>query len=167
MNNDTSESLYIQLSTDNLIVAISVDDADLAKYPWHAKIMSGRPYACRNYGVRFYSGAMHRIIMERMLGRKLGKLERVDHADNNPLNNRRSNLRLATTSQNCANTKIYKNNTSGVKGVSYFKRENRWQATITYQRKFIHLGYYKTFEEAVEARQQAALKYFGEFARLE
>lgn len=81
----------------------------------------------------------------------------IDHHDGNGLNNRRSNLRFATRQQNSRNTKKL--------GYSFIKRINRWHARICIDNKEINLGYYKTEEEALEARKRAEKKYFGEFSR--
>jgi hypothetical protein len=89
----------------------------------------------------------------------------IDHIDGEPSNNRWANLRPATASQNQANAKRSKNNKSGFKGVSLFKRTGRWHAQITVNRRNIHLGYFDTAEAAHAAYCAAASKHFGEFAR--
>lgn len=89
----------------------------------------------------------------------------VDHRDGSPLNNQIENLRAATNSQNCANSKISKSNTSGYKGVTRQKQNQKWLAQIMVNRERIHLGYYNTKEAAAFAYQLAAKKYFREFAR--
>ena len=61
----------------------------------------------------------------------------IDHKDNDQLNNRIENLRPATRSQNCSNTGIGKKNTSGVKGVSWSKRNNKWRGIKPYPRIFL------------------------------
>ncbi|WP_411842131.1 HNH endonuclease [Salinicoccus sp. HZC-1] len=90
--------------------------------------------------------------------------EFVDHRNRNPLDNRKQNLRLATPSDNARNSKIQRNNKSGVAGVRRVPNYNTWNARIIVNNKYIHLGNYKTFEEAVAARKEAESKYFGEFA---
>jgi len=89
----------------------------------------------------------------------------VDHIDGNPSNNKIENLRLATRSENLGNTKIQKNNTTGFKGVSFYKRTCKFQSRIQKNKKLVHLGFFDTPEEAHEAYKQAAIKHFGEFAR--
>ncbi len=110
---------------------------------------------------------LHRIIMERMLGRKPLKAETVDHINGNGLDNRRGNLRIATQSQNCANTKLSKRNTTGFKGVSCSKPNQKWTAGIRANGRQIHLGTFTSPESAHEAYKAAAIKYRGEFARFE
>ena len=75
----------------------------------------------------------------------------IDHIDRNPLNNCRTNLRFATQREQNINQGMKSNNTSGVKGVSWFKARNKWLAQI--DGKFV--GHYSSFEKACEARVQA------------
>ena len=78
--------------------------------------------------------------------------------------NRKSNLRICTTQENCMNSPLYKNNTSGVTGVTWHKRDKVWQARIKVGYKYIHLGNFDSFEDAVKARKNGEEKYFGEFS---
>lgn len=89
----------------------------------------------------------------------------VDHIDGNQLNNCRKNLRICSRTQNVRNSELSKNNTSGYKGVSFDKARQKWQAKITVCRKPIYLGRYDTVQEAADAYDEAALMYFGEYAR--
>lgn len=90
---------------------------------------------------------------------------RVDHRNGDGLDNRRDNLRYATTSQNCGNQRVGRNNTSGYKGVTP-RPSGKWRARIMYQRQCQHLGEYETKEDAARAYNEAALRLFGPFARL-
>ena len=89
-----------------------------------------------------------------------------DHKDGNGLNNAWSNIRIATHSQNGANSKIKSNNSSGFKGVSRTKNGKRWRTYITLNGKQKNLGVFDTAEEASINYELAALNIFGEFARL-
>lgn len=89
----------------------------------------------------------------------------IDHIDMDRANNRLSNLRLATPSQNGANRGRQKNNSSGLKGVAWNKGAKRWRAQIKANGKRRHLGYFDTAEEAHAAYQEAAASLFGDFAR--
>jgi hypothetical protein len=91
----------------------------------------------------------------------------IDHRDGNPTNNRLTNLRIATFSQNNANRCRPRQNTSGFKGVSPSGRSKKWKATIRKDHQTIHLGNFATPEAAHEAYMAAAHKLFGEFARAE
>lgn len=100
---------------------------------------------------------LHRFLMNNPLGYE------VDHIDLNPLNNRRSNLRICTHRQNQCNQPPQCNNTSGVTGVSYYRPRKKYRARIKTFQNEIHLGYYMTFEEAVQARKAGMKLLFGEF----
>ena len=105
---------------------------------------------------------LHRFIMDCPSGMV------VDHIDGNPLNNTRSNLRICTPAQNAMNKKPYKNKTAtrykGVYTVTGCK--NKWQAQINYNKKYLYLGSFDSQEKAAEAYNNAAIKYYGEFAHL-
>jgi len=89
----------------------------------------------------------------------------IDHENLNKSDNKWSNLRAATRSQNGANTSLQRNNTSGYKGVHWFSPRNRWRAMITVERKQISLGLFKDPYVAHLVYVAAAQKYFGQFAR--
>jgi hypothetical protein len=91
----------------------------------------------------------------------------IDHIDRNPLNNKKSNLRFATKSTNAMNVKIRKDNTSGIKGVSWNKKKERWEVYINKNKNRIKLGYFKELKLAALERANAELKFFGEFANKE
>jgi hypothetical protein len=90
----------------------------------------------------------------------------VDHANCNTLDNRRSNLRICSQSENRFNSRKSKSNTSGYKGVSYSNQAKKWRSQIKRKNKIIHLGYYDTPEKAYEAYVAASKKYHGEFGRI-
>lgn len=87
----------------------------------------------------------------------------VDHINHVKLDNRRSNLRICTRSQNSMNTKIPSNNTSGVKGVYKCKTTGKWATEIKVNGKKIWLGRYASLDEAREVRAKAEEKYFKDF----
>lgn len=90
----------------------------------------------------------------------------VDHKDTDKLNNRIDNLRIATRSQNGANRHPQSNNTSGYKNVRYNKKDRAFEAFIMVDRKQYYLGRSKNPEDCARLYDAAAIKYFGEFARL-
>ena len=90
----------------------------------------------------------------------------TDHASSNGLDNRRANLRTATVAQNQHNGRIRADNKSGVKGVSWVKRERKWLARITSHRKVYELGYFTTVDAAAAAYAEASARLHGEFGRL-
>ena len=89
----------------------------------------------------------------------------IDHKNLNKADNKWENLREATRSQNKINGILYRNNTSGSKGVHWYAKKNKWTAHISKDGKKIHLGSFLTREEAAAAYARAAEKLFGEFAR--
>jgi hypothetical protein len=91
----------------------------------------------------------------------------TDHINGDGLDNRRTNLRQATPTQNNANCGIRGHNTSGYKGVSLRPdRGNRWRATIRIHGLQYFLGLFDDVEDAARAYDAAALELFGDFARL-
>lgn len=87
-----------------------------------------------------------------------------DHIDRNPLNNRRSNLRPATSAQNCQNRGRASNNQSGFKGVSFRKDRGTWIASIRSGGRLTKIGTFETPEDAARAYDAKARELFGEFA---
>lgn len=88
----------------------------------------------------------------------------IDHINGDRADNRWSNLRLASPSQNAMNSVSRKNNTSGVKGVSWDKAKRRWFGFITINGSRKFLGYSTTIEGAKRLREAAEAEHFGEYA---
>lgn len=138
-----------------------VDDEDfdeLSKFKW----------CCANvgYAIRFRNieGKRKSIYMHRFLLSALPKQE-VDHINHNKLDNRRSNIRLATSRQNKFNTKLRANNKSGFKGVSWVKRRRKWGVQVKIAvGKTKWVGYFDNKKEAHVAYCSAARELYGEFA---
>lgn len=137
-----------------------LEDYDLIKdYRW--QVDSKTYYVFSTDSNRNYSKIkMHRLIMGLYPG---NENIYVDHIHTERKNdNRKSNLRLATRSQNGMNMEKMPQNTSGVTGVSFKKDKGLWVAYITVNARRIWLGSSKDFNEAVELRKNAEKKYFGE-----
>lgn len=145
--------LYDKQSNEVARVIIDLDDIDKVKqYKWtlsHGYAISSRHKLC-----------LHRFVM----GNPEDSII-VDHINRDRLDNRKCNLRFCNLQENNMNKGIQSNNSSGYPGVSYSK--NKWRAYIGINGKQIHLGRYSTLEEAIEARKQAEIEYFGEFAPTE
>jgi hypothetical protein len=103
---------------------------------------------------------VHRIIYAFVHGACLGE---VDHINRDPSDNRPENLRPATRSQQNMNRSVQSNNTSGARGVYWFKPKGYWAARIKVQKRYICLGYFNTIEQATRAYLHAAEKHHGEF----
>lgn len=93
--------------------------------------------------------------------------DQLDHINGIRTDNRILNLRECTQAENNANTKLYKNNQSGVKGVCWEPDRKRWAAYIREDKKLRRIGRFKTKEEAISARKQAFEDYYHEFCRYE
>lgn len=152
----------------NRTATIDAEDQELLQYKWRG-LTTKTQYVVRSVHLgshKYKSVALHREIMERVLGRKLLPGEQVDHKDTNPHNNCRENLRLATASQNQCNKGKTARNTSGYKGVVYHKKLAKWQAQIQKDKRSYYLGTFETPEEAYEAYCTAAKQLHGDFARV-
>lgn len=92
--------------------------------------------------------------------------DQVDHINGNTFDNRRSNLRKATTNQNAKNKHKNSRNTSGYRGVSYYKQLGKWKAQIQKDGVKISIGYYDDIHVAADMFDRAAIELHGEFACL-
>ena len=88
----------------------------------------------------------------------------IDHINHDKSDNRKSNLRMCTVAQNNFNKGLSKNNTSGIIGVYWSKKDRKWRSRIMINRKSISLGMFNNLEDAIRARLQAEVNYFGEYA---
>lgn len=147
--------------TQGKVALIDDIDGDLLDFKWYADNNRARRQVDQR-GV-----FLHRVILARKLERDLLETEYCDHINCNSLDNRRENLRLATKAENLRNTRKYKNNKSGYKGVFFEKRTGKYIVHIMVNRKYLHLGCFNDPKEAHDVYCEAALKYFGEFARFE
>lgn len=143
--------------TQNLYAIIDDEDYErINKYRWCA---SGN-HASGIYAVtvidKQYVG-MHRFLLQPNLGQD------VDHRNRKTLDNRKSNLRICSRSQNNGNS-ISKGGISKYKGVSYNSLRNKWRATIVKDKRQYCLGYYMEEIDAVKAYDAAARIIFKEFA---
>jgi len=99
----------------------------------------------------------HRLAWLYMYG-KLPK-EQIDHINHIRTDNRMYNLREVTSAENQKNRTMSKNNNSSVMGVNWHYRDKRWRAFISVDKKYIHLGNFIEFHEAVNARKNAEVLY--------
>jgi len=147
----------IPLGHGRFAIVDARDYKRLSKYKWCATSGPGQIYAMRRTkeGKIVY---MHREIMRAPKG------SIVDHIDHNTLNNRRSNLRVCTRDQNCANTGP-RGGVSGFVGV-YRHHENRWEARITWRGRQYFCGVFSDPVEAAKARDRKAWELHGPYAYL-
>lgn len=85
----------------------------------------------------------------------------VDHINKNKLDNTRPNLRIVTRLENLQNKSTYKNNKCSTQGVSFIPRLNKWRARIYINGKEIHIGMFKSRDEAISKRNEYAKEHYG------
>jgi len=90
----------------------------------------------------------------------------IDHIDCNPANNALANLRPATRALNQRNSRKPRNNSSGVKGVTWHAKDAKWQAQIKLRGRCHYLGQFDDIAQAATAYASASVKLHGEFGRL-
>lgn len=137
----------------------TVDDEDfnyLNQWKWYANKCGSKYRVMRKTG-SYKLLYMHRFIL------KASQNMQVDHINGDSLDNRRSNLRLATNAQNSANRKTIKS-LIGYRGVT--RNGYNYSASITVNRKHIHLGTFSTAIEAAKVYDRNAILNFGEYACL-
>lgn len=161
--------IKIESSKHGSFIAL-VDDADrdlVSQYKWSIAFTNkGRsPYVCTAIrGVKrpWITLRLHRLIMDARDPKLL-----VDHINHDTLDNRRSNLRVCSHSENNQNSTIRKKNKAGLKGTYFHPKTGKFGAQIQVRKSKIFLGLYPTAIEAHEAYRQASIKHHGDFACFE
>jgi hypothetical protein len=144
----------IKLSNGQIALIDKGDFMRLNKFKWH---FVGGYAARKESGKTIY---MHREIKNALKGTE------VDHINNNGLDNRASNLRIVTRTQNNQNRGMQKSNTSGYKGVVWHKQNQKWWARIQINGKQISLGCFDAIEKAANAYKIASEQYHGSYSRI-
>jgi hypothetical protein len=145
-----------------------VDDEDyeiLNKWKWYAtwSQFTRSYYAARNGREK---PRKHILMHREILGLKHGDKRQGDHVESGQtLDNRRVNLRIATREQNCANARLNRDSTTGLKGVTWHKGSKKFRARITVHGKQINLGDFDDKQLAYSTYCEAVAKYHGEFGR--
>jgi hypothetical protein len=147
-------------------IEILLDTSDVAFAEQYAWCAQWNPYTRSFYALRTIrtttgrtSGQLHRMLLS-----PDDPSMQVDHINRVTTDTRRVNLRFATKPENMRNHGVRSDNTSGVSGVSWDKRDQCWRAYIGANGKQIHLGCFAIREEAEAARLAAEAKYHGAFA---
>lgn len=142
ITSNTNEEFYFDKSNYELI----------KQYYWH---------------VHVYKDGYRRLeAKDRKTGKSISMAQLLgcqgyDHCNRNPLDNRMQNLRPASFAENARNSSVGRNNSSGIIGVGWSKCMNKWRSRITVNYNEIELGYFYDKNDAVVARLNAELKYFG------
>lgn len=150
-----------------------VDDEDyerLSRYSWRVKIKGHGSWLRQTYAITGNGQTSPVLLMHRMVLRAPSDMT-VDHIDGNGLNNRRSNLRLATQQQQGMNRRksaVHNGRapSSQFKGVSFDRRRGLWRVRIKRDRRLRELGRFARERDAALAYDQAAKELFGTMARL-
>jgi hypothetical protein len=163
--NKPLEAIRFPINNSTTILIDKEDLNLLTKYKWHVGgigyIYSAKwDYSKGWRNRKNMSIALHRLLI------KAKKGEVVDHINGDIHDNRKSNLRICTQQQNAINKKRQKNNTSGYVGVSWSKILNKWEAYICPNYKKINLGFFENKSEAALKYNEAARKYYKNFARV-
>ncbi len=152
---------YVPLTRGYESVIDAADVHLVDSWNWYARVKQHTNYAVRN---NYQEGTRRNAYIHRVVMAAPDDMH-VDHINGNGLDNRRSNLRIATMSQNLRNQRLSKLNTSGFKGVCFDKGTGRWLAQIVLHGKNHFLGRFVTPELANAAREAASEKLHGEFRR--
>lgn len=155
---------YVPLTKGFEAVIDTADVPLVGNYNWCAQVCREHVYAIRMSPRDPVTKKQTLIIMHRVLTDAPVGMD-VDHRDRDGLNNRRSNLRVCTKSQNAFNRKRMSTNTSGVKGVSLDRASGKWTAYVCVDGVNSIVGRFKTLAEAKAARSGAAAMMHREFAR--
>lgn len=159
-----TDTNQIALTQGKYAIVDASDFEHLNQWKW-CYVSSG--YAMRRETVRLSDGTSRNryVLMHRQLMSPTDT-EQIDHINRNRLDNRKSNLRIANQSENMANASLRKDNTSGFRGVYWFKPYKKWKVSISMGGKEHHIGYFCNKEDAINARKEAALRIHKEFANV-
>lgn len=160
INSDGSVSVLFHNSNGNTIDKVVIDAEDIGVLAWRWAVQK-QGYA-RSTSQFCPHRNLHRFIAANM-GLVVGEDQLVDHIDQNPRNNRRNNLRLASYGENAANSKT-RGSSSGYRGVS--RDHSIWTALITHDGVMYRLGRFRSKHDAAEAYNEAAARLLGDFAQL-
>lgn len=146
-----------------LVLLDKEDEWVLTNYSWTISLNSSGHYRLVNsLRSRAYQEFKAYQFTHAIMGRP--KEAVVDHINGNTLDNRKCNLQLISSINNRRKAGLRKNNSSGHPGIRWNKAARKWYTYITCGLNRIHLGSFDSLEEAIKVRDEAAIKYFGDFA---
>lgn len=161
---DNGDWLLIDISTNKFPGSSMAIDSDVWNLHSGARV---RAFTDKNY--KYIRAAYHNRGATTYLHKDVIRGSEIDHIIHGSMSfvdNRASNLRSVTHSQNLMNQGIRTDNKSGTTGVCWSKRNGKWRSSIKKNGKQIHLGDFDNIEFAIGARQQAEKEFFGEFANV-
>lgn len=143
---------------DNVEFYFDIEDLPLIQSRSWYKDKDGYLVSCYYYAGQRRFVRFHRIVMNAK------EDEVVDHINHKRTDNRKRNLRVCKRAENDRNRGLYATNTSGISGVHFDKKRNKWVASITYNHRRIFIGRFLYKEEAVKARLVKEAELFKDFA---
>ena len=175
---DKGDYFEVTVNNSDLIYKVDSEDVEwMQGYTWYTDKAHGLKYPYLTTKMTFGIGEenrrnvkFHIHIMQEEIDRfirdnpEYTKRIVIDHIKGDITDNRRSNLRVRTQSENNMNKKIQSNNTSGFVGVTWHNKQKMWNAIITVREDIVELGSYYYLRNALRARIDAEKEYFGEHA---
>jgi len=146
----------IKLTRGKLALIDNEDFEYLNQWKWH---WDGE-YAART--IKF-NGITHKITMHRLILNNIPKGKESDHINRDKLDNRRNNLRIVSNAENQMNKNLQKNNRSGVRGICWYGKYDKWQTRIGFGGKKMFLGYFSNIKDAIEIYNTTSKKLYGKF----
>jgi hypothetical protein len=158
---------YIELTKGYVAAVDSIDYERVSEHKWYAKVRTRIDGTFAVYAIRAVckegggntTQGMHRFILNTPSGME------TDHINGNGLDNRRTNLRVCTCSENQRNQRPQEGKSSKFKGVTWGKRKGMWRAQINSSLGYRDLGYFSEETAAAQAYDTEAVRIYGEFAR--
>ena len=150
----------IKLTQGKYAIVDNEDYEKLVKHKWYYCNYGKTGYARRADKVTRKTVRMHHEVLPFEKGLM------VDHINMNGIDNRKSNLRLVTKSQNMMNSGVRANSTSGYKGVCWAKNYNKWVVHIWKDYKQMFIGHFDDIKKAAKAYNVAAKEHHREYAKL-
>jgi hypothetical protein len=160
---DHGDYLEIDISTPKfpdatMLVDVDVWDTHDGGRVFSMVIRKTQKYICAQYNRNHRGFYFHRDVID------CREVDHINHGTLSFIDNRRSNLRSVTSSQNGMNKSVYSSSKIGIAGVNWDKDHGMWRVKINISGKSTHLGYFDNIEIAIGVRQQAEREYYGEFA---
>lgn len=123
-------------------------------------------YFCWRESNDGYIVALDNLLLHRLVMNVLNNPNvEIDHIQHNKNDNRKEKMRIVNTTQNMMNKSLMSNNlSSGITGVTWNKKKNKWQAYISFYGKTLRLGLFDNIEDAMRVRKNAEDKYFKEYS---